>query len=42
MRQPERRLVDTPAGKARISWYEAGRARSVLALGHGAGGGVEA
>ncbi|MFC4032525.1 alpha/beta family hydrolase [Streptomyces polygonati] len=41
-REPERRLVDTPSGKARISWYESGAARSVLALGHGAGGGVEA
>jgi predicted alpha/beta-hydrolase family hydrolase len=37
-----RQSVDTPAGEARISWYEAGRARVVLALGHGAGGGVEA
>jgi predicted alpha/beta-hydrolase family hydrolase len=38
-------LVDTPAGPARITWHRPpGRttARSVLALGHGAGGGVEA
>lgn len=34
--------VDTPAGPARVSWYEAGRPRSVLALGHGAGGGIQA
>ncbi|MGW5350098.1 alpha/beta hydrolase family protein [Streptomyces sp. NPDC004031] len=34
--------VDTPAGPARISWYGAARPRSVLALGHGAGGGIEA
>lgn len=35
--------VDTPAGEARITWHEAGpgrRARVVLALGHGAGGGI--
>ncbi|MFI0939569.1 alpha/beta family hydrolase [Streptomyces sp. NPDC021020] len=34
--------VDTPAGPARISWYGAARPRSVLALGHGAGGGIGA
>ncbi|WP_329174913.1 alpha/beta hydrolase family protein [Streptomyces sp. NBC_01477] len=34
--------ADTPAGPARISWYAATRPRSVLALGHGAGGGIEA
>ncbi|MFI5827011.1 alpha/beta family hydrolase [Streptomyces sp. NPDC051578] len=36
--------VDTPAGEARITWHPAtGRAaRLVLALGHGAGGGIEA
>jgi predicted alpha/beta-hydrolase family hydrolase len=34
--------VDTPAGPARISWYGSSRPRSVLALGHGAGGGIEA
>ncbi|WUH91094.1 hydrolase [Streptomyces sp. NBC_00433] len=34
--------ADTPAGPARISWYGASRPRSVLALGHGAGGGIEA
>ncbi|UWE12330.1 alpha/beta hydrolase family protein [Actinacidiphila bryophytorum] len=32
----------TPAGPARITWYGASRPRSVLALGHGAGGGIEA
>src|SRR5260221_9375595 len=36
-------LVETPAGEARITRYPAhGRRRALLALGHGAGGGVEA
>ncbi|MFC5150508.1 alpha/beta family hydrolase [Streptomyces amakusaensis] len=36
-------VVDTPAGPARITWHPApGGARLVLALGHGAGGGIEA
>ncbi|MFI6443138.1 alpha/beta family hydrolase [Kitasatospora sp. NPDC050543] len=36
-------LVPTPAGDARISYAPAaGTARAVLALGHGAGGGIEA
>lgn len=42
---PAPQLVDTPAGPARITWHRPPgrtRARSVLALGHGAGGGVEA
>jgi predicted alpha/beta-hydrolase family hydrolase len=34
--------VDTPAGEARITWHRARKPRSVLALGHGAGGGIEA
>ncbi|MEU4208885.1 alpha/beta family hydrolase [Streptomyces sp. NPDC026206] len=34
--------VLTPAGDARVHWYLAPDARLVLALGHGAGGGVEA
>ncbi|MEV8567183.1 alpha/beta family hydrolase [Streptomyces sp. NPDC051322] len=34
--------VDTPAGEARITWRTAARARLVLAVGHGAGGGIEA
>ncbi|GHG57236.1 alpha/beta hydrolase family protein [Streptomyces griseocarneus] len=34
--------VPTPAGDARVHWHLAPRARLVLALGHGAGGGVEA
>ncbi|MFD7920166.1 alpha/beta family hydrolase [Streptomyces sp. NPDC059740] len=34
--------VTTPAGEARITWYVAGRPRAVVALGHGAGGGVSA
>ncbi|WP_066955364.1 alpha/beta family hydrolase [Streptomyces lushanensis] len=39
---PERESVGTPAGDARITWYAAPRPRLVLALGHGAGGGIEA
>ncbi|GLV99602.1 alpha/beta family hydrolase [Streptomyces lavendulae] len=34
--------VDTPAGEARVTWHPARSARLVLALGHGAGGGIEA
>lgn len=34
--------VTTPAGDARITWYRAPRPRRLLALGHGAGGGIEA
>ncbi|MGW5850814.1 alpha/beta hydrolase family protein [Streptomyces sp. NPDC055254] len=34
--------VDTPAGEARVTWHPARRAGLVLALGHGAGGGIEA
>ncbi|MGW2279843.1 alpha/beta hydrolase family protein [Streptomyces sp. NPDC001770] len=34
--------VTTPAGEARITWFPAPGARLVLALGHGAGGGIEA
>lgn len=34
--------VDTPAGEARITWHSARGAGLVLALGHGAGGGIEA
>lgn len=34
--------VDTPAGEARITWHTARAAKLVLALGHGAGGGIEA
>ncbi|MCB5183234.1 alpha/beta hydrolase family protein [Streptomyces antimicrobicus] len=43
LRTPSRtRSVDTPAGAARITWYDARAPRLVLALGHGAGGGIEA
>lgn len=35
-------LVGTPAGEARITWHSAPSARAVLAMGHGAGGGIEA
>ncbi|WP_406273238.1 hydrolase [Streptomyces sp. NBC_00191] len=34
--------VETDAGEARVTWHAAGRARLVLGLGHGAGGGIEA
>ncbi|MFI2036851.1 alpha/beta family hydrolase [Streptomyces bottropensis] len=34
--------IDTEAGTGRVSWYEAAEATCVLAVGHGAGGGVEA
>ncbi|MFG3276062.1 alpha/beta hydrolase family protein [Streptomyces luteogriseus] len=34
--------VETDAGAARITWHEAKKARLVLAVGHGAGGGIEA
>lgn len=34
--------VPTPAGDARIAWYTAAVPHTVLALGHGAGGGIEA
>ncbi|MEV0239134.1 alpha/beta family hydrolase [Streptomyces sp. NPDC050674] len=34
--------VETEAGTARITWHPADRARLVLAVGHGAGGGIEA
>ncbi|MFJ5551926.1 alpha/beta family hydrolase [Streptomyces sp. NPDC093225] len=34
--------VETPAGEARITWHTAPDARLVLAVGHGAGGGIEA
>ncbi|MCF3961406.1 hydrolase, partial [Streptomyces fuscigenes] len=37
-----RTTLDTPAGPARITWHSAPEPRLVLALGHGAGGGVEA
>ncbi|BBA99978.1 hypothetical protein RVR_6833 [Actinacidiphila reveromycinica] len=43
MHTPDVELVETPAGPARITWHRPeGRARCVLALGHGAGGGVTA
>ncbi|MFE7899739.1 alpha/beta family hydrolase [Streptomyces sp. NPDC057424] len=34
--------VETEAGTARISWHTAKKARLVLAVSHGAGGGIEA
>ncbi|MFI7017758.1 alpha/beta family hydrolase [Streptomyces sp. NPDC050164] len=35
-------IVETDAGPARITWHEAKKARLVLAVSHGAGGGIEA
>ncbi|MGW0332667.1 alpha/beta hydrolase family protein [Streptomyces sp. NPDC003011] len=35
-------IIETDAGAARITWHEARRARLVLAVSHGAGGGIEA
>ncbi|WP_328861688.1 alpha/beta hydrolase family protein [Streptomyces sp. NBC_00306] len=35
-------IVETPAGDARVTWYAAEDATTVLALGHGAGGGIGA
>ncbi|KOG38120.1 alpha/beta hydrolase family protein [Streptomyces resistomycificus] len=35
-------VIETDAGTARITWHTADRARLVLAVSHGAGGGVEA
>ncbi|WP_431042315.1 alpha/beta hydrolase family protein [Streptomyces sp. P1-3] len=39
---PRSETVPTPAGDARVTWHEARRARAVLAVSHGAGGGIEA
>ncbi|CAM5502509.1 Hydrolase OS=Streptomyces tendae OX=1932 GN=GUR47_14760 PE=4 SV=1 [Streptomyces tendae] len=35
-------ITDTDAGPARITWHPAKRPRLVLAVSHGAGGGIEA
>ncbi|MFF8590968.1 alpha/beta family hydrolase [Streptomyces sp. NPDC015220] len=35
-------IVETEAGTARVTWHRAERARLVLGVGHGAGGGIEA
>ncbi|GHD10011.1 hypothetical protein GCM10010313_31400 [Streptomyces violarus] len=35
-------IVETDAGPARITWHQAKNARLVLAVSHGAGGGIEA
>jgi predicted alpha/beta-hydrolase family hydrolase len=35
-------IIETDAGTARITWHKAEKARLVLAVSHGAGGGVEA
>jgi uncharacterized protein len=39
---PSAETVPTSAGDARITWHAAREAHTVLALGHGAGGGIEA
>lgn len=39
---PRTETVDTEAGTARITWRPAREPRLLLALGHGAGGGIEA
>lgn len=39
---PRTEAVDTEAGTARITWVPATNPRLLLALGHGAGGGIEA
>ncbi|MEU5973305.1 alpha/beta family hydrolase [Streptomyces sp. NPDC047315] len=39
---PETEDVATPAGTARITWHHAEAPRLVLAVGHGAGGGIAA
>ncbi|AEW96441.1 MULTISPECIES: alpha/beta hydrolase family protein [Streptomycetaceae] len=39
---PAAETVPTPAGDARVHWHRAPRPHTVLALGHGAGGGVDA
>lgn len=35
-------IIETDAGTARLTWHRAERARLVLAVSHGAGGGIEA
>ncbi|GAA2456472.1 alpha/beta family hydrolase [Streptomyces mauvecolor] len=35
-------IIETGAGEARITWHTAKKARLVLAVSHGAGGGIEA
>ncbi|MFD5591788.1 alpha/beta family hydrolase [Streptomyces griseorubiginosus] len=35
-------IIGTDAGDARVTWHRASRARLVLAVSHGAGGGIEA
>ncbi|WP_431036675.1 alpha/beta hydrolase family protein [Streptomyces sp. P6-2-1] len=42
MRDVTTDLVATPQGTARITWHRAAEPHTVLALGHGAGGGIEA
>lgn len=40
--EPRTETVETDAGRARITWLTAPAPRLLLALGHGAGGGIEA
>nr|WSW66893.1 hydrolase [Streptomyces sp. NBC_00995] len=41
-KDPRTETVETDAGTARITWVPAAKPRLLLALGHGAGGGIEA
>lgn len=41
-KEPRTETVDTEPGTARITWLPAEKPRLLLALGHGAGGGIEA
>ncbi|NEE23192.1 hydrolase, partial [Streptomyces sp. SID7499] len=41
-RQPRTQNVTTDAGEARITWVTSSAPRLVLAVSHGAGGGIEA
>ena len=42
MTEESTEIIGTDAGDARITWHRASRARLVLAVSHGAGGGIEA
>ncbi|MFH8794520.1 alpha/beta family hydrolase [Streptomyces sp. NPDC017941] len=39
---PQSEIIPTDAGEARVTWHPAPRAHHVLAVSHGAGGGIEA
>ncbi|MGP4050143.1 alpha/beta hydrolase family protein [Streptomyces sp. 2A115] len=42
MTQSQSETVETDAGTARVTWHRAKKARLLLAVSHGAGGGIEA